>query len=420
MAALLLFVLILALLVLRQSVILILIVMAGYIQLFFGDGDLTYLIDDIWTAVNRDVLLAVPMFILAGNIMTRGSIAERLIAIMRSLTQWLPGGLAVATILSCAFFAAISGSSPVTLLAVGSILYPALIEQGYDKKFALGALASGGTLGVVIPPSIPMIFYAIVTENSISDLFLAGLIPGLLLTGVLAVYSLIVNRHVERQSFEVMAVVHALKDGVFALMAPVILLGGIYSGYFSATEAAGVAVGYALIVEVFIHREIKASDFFDLSVDTARLLGTILPILAVATSVNILLTAERVPQDFAAWMTGLITDKITFLIVLNIFLLIVGCLIDIGSAILMLAPILLPAAMAFGIDPIHFGVIMVVNLEIGYITPPIGLNLIVAMTAFKESFLLICRAVLPFIVLMLIVLAVVVWIPELSLVLLER
>ncbi|MCR9139919.1 MAG: TRAP transporter large permease [Alphaproteobacteria bacterium] len=420
MTALLLLALILALLVLRQSVILILLVTAGYVQLFYGDGDLTYLIDDIWTAVNRDVLLAVPMFILAGNIMTRGSIAERLIAIMRSLTQWLPGGLAVATILSCAFFAAISGSSPVTLLAVGSILYPALIQQGYDKKFALGALASGGTLGVVIPPSIPMIFYAIVTENSISDLFLAGLLPGLLLTGVLAVYALIVNRRIERQDFEIVAVLHAMKNGVFALMAPVILLGGIYSGYFSATEAAGVAVGYALIVEVFIHREIKASDFFELSVDTARLLGTILPILAVATSVNILLTAERVPQDFAAWMTGLINDKITFLIVLNLFLLIVGCLIDIGSAILMLAPILLPVAMAFGIDPIHFGVIMVVNLEIGYITPPIGLNLIVAMTAFKESFLLICRAVLPFIALMLVVLAVVVWVPELSLVLLQR
>jgi C4-dicarboxylate transporter, DctM subunit len=420
MEAVFLFVLVMGLLVLRQSVILILIVCAGYIHLVYGDGDLTYLIDDMWTAVNRDILLAIPMFILAGNIMSRGSIAERLIAIMRSLTQWLPGGLAVATILSCAVFAAISGSSPVTLLAVGSILYPALIKQGYNKKFALGALASAGTLGIVIPPSIPMIFYAIVTENSIGDMFLAGLIPGLLLAAVLSIYSLVVNRNIPSQAFDIGAVWHALRRGIFALMTPIILLGGIYSGYFSATEAAGVAVGYALLVEVFVHREIKLVDFYELSVDTARLLGTILPILAVATSINILLTAEQIPQEFAAWMTTVVDDKITFLIALNVLLLIVGCLVDIVSAILMLAPILLPVAMAYGLDPIHFGVIMVVNLEIGYITPPIGLNLIVAMTAFKESFLTICQAVLPFILLMIFVLILVVWFPEISLVLLNR
>ena len=420
MEAVFLFVLVMGLLVLRQSVILVLIVCAGYIHLFYGDGDLTYLIDDMWTAVNRDILLAIPMFILAGNIMSRGSIAERLIAIMRSLTQWLPGGLAVATILSCAVFAAISGSSPVTLLAVGSILYPALIKQGYNKKFALGALASAGTLGIVIPPSIPMIFYAIVTENSIGDLFLAGLIPGLLLAAVLSIYSLVVNRNIPSQPFDISAVWYALKRGIFALMTPVILLGGIYSGYFSATEAAGVAVAYALLVEVFVHREIKLVDFYDLSIDTARLLGTILPILAVATSINILLTAEQIPQEFAAWMTSVVDDKITFLIALNVMLLIVGCLVDIISAILMLAPILLPVAMAYGIVPIHFGVIMVVNLEIGYITPPIGLNLIVAMTAFKESFLTICQAVLPFILLMIFVLILVVWFPQISLVLLNR
>ena len=420
MTALFLFLLAFVLLVLRQNVMLILVICAAYIHLFFGDGDVTYLIDDIWTAVNRNALLAIPMFILAGNIMTRGSIAERLIDIMRSLTQWLPGGLAVATILSCAIFAAISGSSPVTLLAVGSILYPALLQQGYDKKFALGALASGGTLGIVIPPSIPLIFYAVVTENSISDLFLAGIIPGLMLTFVLATYSLIVNRHIASEPFDTRKIAAAFKNGIFALMTPVILLGGIYSGYFSATEAAGVAVGYALLVEVFIHREITAADFYDLCVDTARLLGTILPILAVATSINILLTAEQIPQNFANWMTGLVDNKIAFLIMLNVFLLVVGCLIDIISAILMLAPILLPVAMAYGIDPVHFGIIMVVNLEIGYITPPIGLNLIVAMTAFKESFITICRAVVPFIALMLIVLGIVVLFPQTSLILLDR
>ncbi|ANK79505.1 MAG: C4-dicarboxylate ABC transporter permease [Rhizobiales bacterium NRL2] len=407
--------LVLLLLSLRQSVILILFAAAAYVHFVWGDGELTYLIEDLWTSVNREVLLAIPMFVLAGNIMTRGSIARRLIDIMRALTQWLPGGLAVCTILSCAVFAALSGSSPVTLLAVGSIMYPALIAQGYPKKFSLGALASAGTLGIVIPPSIPLILYGIVTEQSIVDLFLAGIVPGLLLTVVLTAYSLFHNRHIEAFPFEVRQLGRALKDGVFALMTPAILLGGIYSGFFSATEAAAVAVGYAVLVEIFIHRELQPRDFYGIAVETSRLLGTLLPIVAIALSINLLLTAERIPQELAVWMTSLVDSPFAFLVILNIFLLIVGCLVDIGAAILILAPILLPIAQAYGIDPIHFGIIMVVNLEIGYITPPIGLNLIVAMTAFKEDFLLICRSVLPFIALMVFVLILVVWIPGLSL-----
>ncbi len=419
MYALLLLAIVLAMLALRQSVILILLVAAGYVHLVYGDGQLSYLIDDIWTSVNRDVLLAIPMFVLAGSIMTRGSIAARLIEIMRSLTEWLPGGLAVATILSCAVFAAISGSSPVTLLAVGAILYPALLQAGYNKRFALGALCSGGTLGVVIPPSIPMILYGIVTEKSISDLFIAGIGPGLMLTAVLSIYAFAVNRNVKPIPFAPERLLNALKNGVWAMLTPVILLGGIYSGFFSPTEAAAVAVGYALVVEVFVHRELKLGEFFGIAVDTSRLLGSLFPIVAVALSINLLLVAERIPQDLAIWMTELVDNKWLFLLLLNILLLIVGCLIDIGSAILMLAPILMPIALAYGIDPIHLGIIMVVNLEIGYITPPVGLNLIVAMTAFKEDFLLICRSVLPFIACMILVLAATVIFPELSIGLLD-
>ncbi|MFP6773587.1 MAG: TRAP transporter large permease subunit [Alphaproteobacteria bacterium] len=413
-AGLILFVLVMALLLLRQSVILILFFVTGYIHLVYGDGRIDYLIDDIWTSVNREVLLAIPMFIVAGNIMTRGSIATRLVAIMRSATQWLPGGLGVATILSCALFAAISGSSPVTLLAVGSILYPALIQQGYDRKYALGALASGGTLGVLIPPSIPMILYGIVVEHSIIDMFIAGIVPGLLLTVVLTAYSLFANRQMPSIPFDGRDFLSVLRKGILAMMMPVILLGGIYSGYFSATEAAAVSVGYAIIVEVFIHKELGITDLFGVAVDAAKLFGTLFPIIAVALSLNLLLTAEQVPQDLAAWVGGLVENRFMFLILLNIFLLIVGCFIDIVSAILMLAPILLPIAQSYGIDPIHFGIIMVINLEIGFITPPMGLNLIIAMTAFKENFLLICRSVLPFIAMMLLVLILVSWFPWIS------
>ena len=415
MSGVILLLIVMALLVLRQSIIVILFVATAYVHMVYGDGVIEYLIDDLWTSINREVLLAIPMFVLAGSIMTRGSIAERLIAIMRALTQWLPGGLAVATILSCAVFAALSGSSPVTLLAVGAILYPALLENGYDRKFALGALTSGGTLGVVIPPSIPMILYDIVTENSISDLFLAGIIPGILLTIALGSYSLIRNRHMPSLPFDMPLLITTLKRGIFALMTPVILLGGIYTGYFSATEAAAVAVGYAMLVEVFIHRELKLQDFYGIAVETSKLFGALFPIVAIALSINLLLTTERVPQDLAEWMTSTVSDKFLFMLLLNVFLLLIGCLIDIGAAILMLAPILLPVGMAYGVDPIHFGIIMVVNLEIGFLTPPIGLNLIVAMTAFKENFVLICRSVLPFIAIMICVLALVVWIPELSL-----
>lgn len=198
------------------------------------------------------------------------------------------------------------------------------------------------------------------------------------------------------------------------MMMPVILLGGIYSGYFSATEAAAVSVGYAIIVEVFIHKELGIADLFGVAVDAAKLFGTLLPIIAVALSLNLLLTAEQVPQDLAAWVGGLVENRFMFLILSNVFLLLVSCFIDIVSAILMLAPILLPIAMAYGIDPIHFGIIMVVNLEIGFITPPMGLNLIIAMTAFKENFLLICRSVLPFIVMMLLVLILISWFPVIS------
>ncbi|WP_164660227.1 TRAP transporter large permease [Tropicibacter sp. Alg240-R139] len=415
MATLGLLLLVLAALALRQNIIVILLGTAAYVHLVWGDGYLEYLAEDIWISLDNALLLAIPMFLLAGNIMTRGSIARRLIDLAISVTRPIPGGLAVATILSCAIFAAISGSSPVTLLAVGTILYPALLEHGYSKRFALGALTSGGTLGIIIPPSIPLILYGIVTENSIADLFLAGIVPGLLIAGVLAGYSYLVNRKMPAQPFNMTEFRTALQKGGWSALLPVILLGGIYSGYFSATEAAAVALSYALFVEIFIHRELRPVDFFHTAVDTAKLLGMLFPIVAVALSIKTILTIEEIPDQLALWITDVTSSKIAFLLAVNVLLLIVGCLFDVISAILILAPLLLIPATAYGINPVHFGVIMVINLEIGFLTPPLGLNLIVAMTAFRENFLTIARAVLPFIGLILAVLMLVTFIPELSL-----
>jgi len=415
MAAIILLLLVLLALALRQNIIIILLGSAAYVHLVWGDGRLEYLAEDIWISLDNSLLLAIPMFLLAGNLMTRGSIARRLINLAISITRPIPGGLAVATILSCAVFAAISGSSPVTLLAVGTILYPALLEQGYHKRFALGALASGGTLGIIIPPSIPLILYGIVTENSIVDLFKAGIIPGILIASVLAFYSFWVNRKMPAQPFSLSEFKSALVLGGWSALLPVILLGGIYSGYFSATESAAVALIYALFVEIVIHRELKLVDFFHTAVDTAKLLGMLFPIVGVALSLKTILTIEGIPEMLATWITSFTDNKLAFLLAVNVLLLIVGCLFDVISAILILAPLLLIPAQSYGIDPIHLGIIMVINLEIGFLTPPLGLNLIVAMTAFKENYLEICKAVIPFVLLILMVLMLVTYIPALAL-----
>ena len=415
MAAIALLALVLLALALRQNIIVILLGSAAYVHLVWGDGHLEYLAEDIWISLDNSLLLAIPMFLLAGSVMTRGSIARRLIDLAISITRPMPGGLAVATILSCAIFAAISGSSPVTLLAVGTILYPALLEQGYPKRFALGALTSGGTLGIIIPPSIPLILYGIVTETSIADLFIAGIIPGVMIAVVLAGYSFWVNRNMPAERFDFAEFRTALLKGGWSAMLPVILLGGIYSGYFSPTEAAAVALVYALFVEIVIHRELKPVDFFHTAVETAKLLGMLFPIVAVALSIKTILTIEQIPDQLALWITSMTESKIAFLLAINLLLLIVGCLFDVISAILILGPLLLIPATAFGVNPVHFGVIMVINLEIGFLTPPLGLNLIVAMTAFRENFLEISRAVLPFIGLILLVLLVVTFVPATTL-----
>ncbi|HIL94599.1 MAG TPA: TRAP transporter large permease [Pseudomonadales bacterium] len=404
-------------LALRQNIIVILLGSAAYVHLVWGDGKLEYLAEDVWISLDNSLLLAIPMFLLAGSVMTRGSIARRLIDLAISLTRPLPGGLAVATILSCGIFAAISGSSPVTLLAVGTILYPALLEHGYPKRFALGALTSGGTLGIIIPPSIPLILFGIVTETSITDLFIAGIIPGVMIAVVLAGYSFWVNRKMPAQNFSRQEFTSALMRGSWSAMLPIILLGGIYSGYFSATESAAVALVYALFVEIVIHRELKPIDFFHTAVETAKLLGMLFPIVAVALSLKTILTIEEIPDQLALWVTEITDNKVAFLLAINVLLLVVGCLFDVISAILILAPLLLIPATAYGIDPIHLGIIMVINLEIGFLTPPLGLNLIVATTAFRESFVEICLAVLPFIALIFAILMVVTFVPATALVL---
>jgi C4-dicarboxylate transporter DctM subunit len=403
------------LLALRVNLILILMFVAGFVHLVWGAGQLEYFVQDIWSAMDRELVLAVPLFILVGSVMSRGSIATRLVDVMIALTRPIPGGLAVATILSCAIFSAISGSSIVTMLAVGSVLYPALTKNGYSKSFAIGALCAGGTLGIIIPPSIPMIIYGIITESSISDLFIAGVGPGLLLTLVFSTYSVAMNWHIPREQFSLGELGRAFVSGIPALLMPIILLGGIYSGYFSPTEAAAVALIYAVIVETLIYRELKFTDYFNMTVDAAKLVGALFPLIAIAVSMNLLITEHRIPHAIITFMVEHVESPTSFILLTNVVLLIMGCFMDTASAITIASPLLKPVAEAYGIGVTHLGIIMILNLEIGILTPPLGLNLIVAMTAFRESFSFVCRAVIPFVALMILCLLLVTFQPWIAL-----
>jgi len=419
MSALALAVIVAVLLVLRQNLMVVLGVATAYAYLVWGDGVVANIVIDAWDAANKEVLLSIPLYILAGNIMSRGVMAQRLIRLMRAVSNPVPGGLAIATVLSCAIFAAVSGSGTVTLLAVGTVMYPALRDAGYSRSFALGALCAAGTLGIIVPPSIPLILYGVMTQTSIADLFIAGIGPALLLTMLMVSYAVVANRRFRGGPWNTREVLASLREGIWALLMPVLILGGIYSGYFTATESAAVAVVYALFVEMVIYREMDFAGLYAVVGQTTKLLGSLFPVLMIALSLNVFLTYEQVPELLVSALSSRLDSPVALLLGMNLFLLLLGCVMDIGSAILILSPMLQPLAAAQGIDPVHFGIIMVVNLEIGYLTPPLGLNLIVAMTAFREDFWTICRAVVPFLLLMLTGLVVVSFWPALSLFLLN-
>ena len=405
----------LALLWLRQPILVLLGVAALFLYAFFDDGRPEYLIYDVWEAFNKEVLLAIPLFMFAGAVMSRGSIARRLIDFAVAATRFMPGGLAIATVLSAAGFAAISGSAAVTLLAVGAIMHQALIENGYDKGFAIGLICASGVLGIIVPPSIPLILYGVMTETSIADLFIAGLGPALLLIAVLTLYTLVRHgRHSGSGPWDWQEVKRTGLRALPAMPLPVVVLGGIYGGFFTPTEAAAVSVALAVLVELAVHRDLNLRDLWEVSLETSRLMGSLFLVLAFAVSINVFLTYQQIPQQTLAAMEGMIDSPWQFLALGNLLLLAVGMLIDIGSAVLILGPLLEPLANRLGIESVQLGIMMILNLGIGYLTPPMGLNLIVAMGAFREDFATVVKAVLPFIGLMLLALALVALIPQIS------
>ena len=399
---------------LRQPILVLLGAAALFVYTAFDGGHPEYVVYDIWEAFNKEVLLAIPLFMFAGAVMSRGSIARRLIDFVVATTRFAPGGLAVATVVSAAGFAAITGSATVTLLAVGAIMYQALIENGYGKRFAIGLIAASGVLGIVIPPSIPLILYGVMTETSIADLFIAGLGPALVMVAVLAAYTLVRYGRGHRGQWNWGEVKRTARLALPAIPLPVVVLGGIYGGFFTPTEAAAVAVVLAVVIELVVNRDMGLADLWDVSLETSRLMGSLFLVLAFAVSINVFLTYEQIPQQTVAAMEGVIDTPTEFLILGNLALLLVGMVIDIGSAVLILSPLLEPLANRLGIGSEQLGILMIVNLGIGYLTPPMGLNLIVAMAAFREDFVTVTKAVLPFVGLLLLALVVIAVFPAIS------
>jgi C4-dicarboxylate transporter, DctM subunit len=369
----------------------------------------------------KNVLLAIPFFVVSGAIMSAGDIANRLVAFARALVGFLPGGLAIATVGGCIFFAAISGSSPVTVIAIGSMMYPALVKAGYQERFSMGLVTTAGSLGILIPPSIPMLVFAIVAGSTapvdVGELFMAGIVPGMMIALLLSIYSVIVQGNSSndaRTPISAKSVWMAFREGFWAIMLPILILGGIYSGLFTPTEAAAISVIYALVVELFIHRTITAFHLPKVLADSAVMLGTLLIIMALALGLNDFMVEEKIPDLAVAKIQAMDLSPIQFLLIINVLLLIVGAVMDSISAIMVIAPLLAPIAIKLGIDPVHLGVVFIVNLEIGYLTPPIGINLFVASAAFGKAMGEVMRSVIPFILLMFVGLGIVTYVPTVS------
>jgi len=385
---------------------------------FFSNMPMLVVAQQLFTSIDKFPLVAIPFFILSGNLMEAGGISERLVNFARALVGGVQGGLAMSCVITCMIFAAVSGSSVATTFAIGAILIPAMVRLGYPVERAAALQATSAELGVIIPPSIPLILYGVAAEVSIGELFIAGFGPGLLIGGALMLFVFVwckVTGHGKRDGEGRLELGVATRRAALALLMPVVVLGGIYGGVFTPTEASVIAVFYALIVGMFVYRRIKVTDLYRILQRTVVATTVIMVIIAAAGLFAFLITRAGVPAAVGNWVAGTLDGPIAFLIGVNLFLLVVGMFIETGAAIVVLAPILVPVAIQFGVDPVHFGIIMIVNLAVGMITPPFGVNLFAACTVAKISYDRIVPAVVPFVLVVAGCLAVITFVPAISL-----
>jgi len=372
----------------------------------------------LFTGLDNFAVMAVPFFILSGVLLTEGGVATRIIRFAIALVGWMRGGLAMAAILSCTFFAAVSGSSPATVVAIGSIMLPAMMKHGYSKKFSVGVLATSGSLGILIPPSIVMVIYAVSTSESVGKLFAAGVVPGLIMSAALMLVTYIVAR---RKGFPTLPrasgreVWESFRDSAWGLLLVAVVLGGIYGGLFTPTEAAAVSAVYAFIVAVFIYRGLPMKRIGPVLRQAANMSAMLLYIITNAILFSYLLANENIPQQMAQWIIGQGFSPWMFLLFVNVLLFFAGDFMEPTSIILILAPLFLPVAVSLGIDPIHLGIIMTINMELGMITPPVGLNLYVASGLAKMGLTDVTKAAAPWIMVVTAVLLLVTYVPIISL-----
>lgn len=378
-----------------------------------------YIATQSFTAIDNVTILAIPFFIAAGTFMGEGGLSERLLRLADNLLGRLHGGFGMATVLTCMLFAAMSGSGPATVAAIGSLTIPAMVARGYDKHFAAALVAAAGSIGVMIPPSNPFVVYGVAAKSSIGDLFMAGIVPGILVGIVLMGYTFFLAKkndwHGDKLENPGKQIVASFWDAKWALLVPIIILGGIYSGIMTPTESAAVAALYGLLVGLFLYKGLNRHNLGNCLVDSADTSATIILLMAMATIFGNILTLENIPSAIATFILGISSNKIVILLLINIFLLIVGMFMEALAAIVILTPILLPIVTQLGVDPVHFGVIMVVNLAIGFITPPVGVNLFVASGVSSLKLENIAKAVLPMLGLMILLLLLLTYIPQISL-----
>ena len=372
----------------------------------------------IFTGIEKFEIMAIPFFILAGNFLTHGGVARRMINFATSMVGHWHGGLALAGVMACALFAAVSGSSPATVVAIGSIILPAMVKQGYPRGFGAGVITTSGALGILIPPSIVMVMYSVTTGTSVGALFMAGVVPGLMLAFLLGLTTWYLARkhdypRMPKASWGERFV--TFKKSAWGLLLIVIVMGGIYSGVFTATEAAAMAAVYAFIIAVFVYKDLKIKQVGKVLLDSAAMSAMLLYIITNAVLFSFLMTSENIPQAMAEWITGQGLGVITFLLVVNVLLLLAGNVMEPSSIVLIMAPILFPVAMKLGIDPVHFGILIVVNMEVGMCHPPVGLNLYVASGITKMGISELTVAVMPWLLTMLGFLMVVTYVPQISL-----
>jgi len=381
------------------------------------ETDLMVMAIEILGLAELPFLTAIPLFTFAGYLLSESNAPKRLVRMTGAMLGWMPAGLAVIALATCAFFTAFTGASGVTIIALGALLFPALQQDGYPDKFNLGLITASGSLGLLFAPSLPLILYGVVSEVSIDNLFLAGILPGILMIAMLSGYSMWVNRANTKmiKKFSARELLAAIREAMWEIPLPFVVLGGIYSGYFAVSEAAAITALYVFIVEVVILREIRFADMPRIMRSSMVLVGGILIILSVSlASTNYMINAG-IPQMLLEWVSNLVSSQVSFLLLLLGFLLVLGAILDIFSAIVLVVPLILPIAAGYDVHPVHLGIVFLAAMELGYLTPPVGLNLFISSYRFEKSILHVYAATFPFLIILLVSVIIIAFWPDLSL-----